>query len=94
MLVDPWRLQRRLRGGLVVGLGRPTKRCDVVEVGAGVGFVMGCQCWSLHDTVDGCGLRGDAGDAAVSQAPGSCAALHSIYSSSRFMFRALYVKEL
>lgn len=55
MLVDPWRLQRRLRSGLVVGLGRPTKRCDVVEVGAGVGFVMGCQCWSLHDTAVACG---------------------------------------
>ena len=52
MLVDPWRLQR-LCGGLV--LVRPTKHRDVVEVGAGVGFVMGCQCWSLHDTAVACG---------------------------------------
>jgi hypothetical protein len=52
MIVDPWRLQR-LCGGLVVG--RPTKPCDVVEVGADVGFVMGCQCWSLRDTAVACG---------------------------------------
>jgi hypothetical protein len=52
MIVDPWRLQRTCEG-LVVG--RATKRCDVVEVEAGVGFVMGCQCWSLHDTAVACG---------------------------------------